>query len=469
MDPQHFASLEDYSLTPDHDVVAYLSAQYGEQHFQKILTKLKIPPAYTSLRVNTLKTTVDEVLETLKSLLANSDVEYQIKVHTLLPDCLIIQSTKHLIETKKGKLEESISENDHRTMRSILVDRLCGESVLRGSDIFIKGIISAQKGINKGSICEIYSHIDDRGYNFNRGALLDSYQGYCVYLGTGIAEVSRTDMFTLQSGVGIKMKSTVTPQLPPLNGVLNGLILMQNIPSLVVPLVLDPSPGDTILDMCAAPGGKTSHLAALMKNQGLIVACDKSKKKMLTARDRFVEMGATCIIPLALDSTNMLVTDLSSKQTPLEIVKTSILPTGSNKLRPIKKFHPESFDKILLDPPCSALGLRPKLSIQWGLEELKKTANYQKQFIKQAVLLLKSGGTLTYSTCTINADENERMVRWILDNFPCLLLAPIKFTIGQPGLQNVGLNDLERNMVRRFDPCDSDDTMGFFVSKFIKR
>lgn len=136
----------------------------------------------------------------------------------------------------------------------------------------------------------------------------------------------------------------------------------------------------------------------------------------------------------------------------------------------VKHFFPESFDRILLDPPCSALGLRPKLFVvQNSLEELQKHAAYQRKFVKEAVCLLKPSGIMTYSTCTMNASENEAMVRHILDNYPCMKLLPIRSKLGQPGLAGYGLDKEERDKVRRFDPHDEEaDTMGFFVALFKK-
>jgi 16S rRNA C967 or C1407 C5-methylase (RsmB/RsmF family) len=134
----------------------------------------------------------------------------------------------------------------------------------------------------------------------------------------------------------------------------------------------------------------------------------------------------------------------------------------------VKKFYPESFDRVLLDPPCSALGLRPKLQVATTLNELKKHARYQRQFIREAVSLLKPGGTMTYSTCTIHADENEGMVRHILDEYPEMKLVNVGIDIGLPGLPGVGLKESERGLVRRFDPTNDADTMGFFVAKFVK-
>lgn len=141
-------------------------------------------------------------------------------------------------------------------------------------------------------------------------------------------------------------------------------------------------------------------------------------------------------------------------------------------LKNVKEFHHESFDRVLLDPPCSALGLRPKLVIDAvTVSELEKHVKYQQQFVREAVSLLKPGGTMTYSTCTIHASENEGMVRYILDEYPeQMQLVDAAIHLGQPGLPGVGLNERECRLVRRFDPSDREaDTMGFFVAKFVKR
>jgi 16S rRNA C967 or C1407 C5-methylase (RsmB/RsmF family) len=112
---------------------------------------------------------------------------------------------------------------------------------------------------------------------------------------------------------------------------------------------------------------------------------------------------------------------------------------------------------------------------QDSLEELKKHAEYQRKFVNQAVKLLKVGGYMTYSTCTINGDENEGMVSHILKEYPCMKLLPITLpsawgqkNLGLPGLDGFGLTSEERNSVCRFDPSSKGDTMGFFVALFRK-
>lgn len=157
--------------------------------------------------------------------------------------------------------------------------------------------------------------------------------------------------------------------------------------------------------------------------------------------------------------------------TPLKILAEAKMDT-SNQLKMIQEFPPESFDRILLDPPCSALGLRPKLFVpHTTVKQFKHYAVYQRKFIHQAVNLLKPGGFLTYSTCTINTEENEEMVKHILDTYPTMKLVPIPAnSIGLPGRTGFGLSDGERGKVRRFEPHlnDNDDTMGFFLALFQK-
>jgi methyltransferase NSUN6 len=139
----------------------------------------------------------------------------------------------------------------------------------------------------------------------------------------------------------------------------------------------------------------------------------------------------------------------------------------------VKGFPPESFDRILLDPPCSAWGLRPKLClVQTKIMQLESICSYQRQFIAVAVQLLKPGGIMTYSTCTIHTGENETMVRYVLDTYTMMELLPITIpNVGNSGWPGFGLTTEQCDFVRRFDPTDTtiDDTIGFFIAKFRKK
>ncbi|KAJ7965058.1 NOL1/NOP2/sun family protein [Quillaja saponaria] len=145
-----------------------------------------------------------------------------------------------------------------------------------------------------------------------------------------------------------------------------------------------------------------------------------------------------------------------------------------------KGFSPESFDRVLLDAPCSALGLRPRLFAgEETIESLRKHAKYQRKMFDQVVQLARPGGVIVYSTCTINPGENEALVRYALDTYMHLSLAPQHPRIGGPGL--VGhfefpdgyveewLRPGEEELVQRFDPSSPLDTIGFFIAKFVVR
>jgi len=132
------------------------------------------------------------------------------------------------------------------------------------------------------------------------------------------------------------------------------------------------------------------------------------------------------------------------------------------------------FDRILLDPPCSALGLRPSLrpASAVSIEGLGQHVRYQKLMFARAVEALKPGGVLVYSTCTINPYENEGIVAWALRTFSCLSLSSQEDArVGGPGLECCGLTAEQGSMLQRFEPegCpDAHHLTGFFVAKFEK-
>jgi 16S rRNA C967 or C1407 C5-methylase (RsmB/RsmF family)/predicted ribosome-associated RNA-binding protein Tma20 len=499
----------------------------GNDHLNNVLEAMKLPPQVTTCRVNLLLSSVDDVLRELNQFLTdlaeckeekegrdagasasgnitqNKDgiildkVLFQAQRHNIFHDvieirpaetfCNVAPLTDHSSAPRGICHEQELFSNRPLRQKSkfplhhkvVICDRLCGEAVLRGSNIFVRGVIAADKNIISGEKVCVYAHVEKR--SMQRGMTVETYYGHCVFLGLGEARCSRADMFIQESGLAVSMFNSIAhslsgtqkystragPLSPPMNGILSNKMMLQNLPSILVAHVLEPREADIIADLCCCPGGKTSHVASLVKNNATIVAMDKSRKKVKSVKTFFENVGASCITPLALDSTKcvldgktwMSVKDILSSATPCE----------SDGLLNVKGFHPASFDKIVLDPPCSALGLRPKLCIEIkSLKDLNKHADYQRKFVRSAVSLLKNGGTLVYSTCTINSSENEKMVRHILDNYESMKLVPIDVDIGLPGLPGCDLNDDERHKVRRFDPSDAADTMGFFVAKFQK-
>ena len=239
----------------------------------------------------------------------------------------------------------------------------------------------------------------------------------------------------------------MTYKMPSLNGVLTEYIFLQNLPSIAVSQLLNPSPNSRVLDMCASPGGKTCHTAAIMKNTGKIFAIDKIPKKAAKIKENCDRLGIENVQVMAADSSKLLEKGI---------------------------FESESFDFIILDPPCSGLGLRPKLKISSSeLENLDSFAPYQRKLFMQAWGLLKPGGEMSYSTCTINPLENELLVDRMLSTLKDAQLLPVREGVMEkyclPGLQVGSLNEETcKRCICRFLPSAERDSNGFFFVKFRK-
>lgn len=163
-----------------------------------------------------------------------------------------------------------------------------------------------------------------------------------------------------------------------------GLVSIQDEASMQVAPMLEPQPGERILDMCAAPGGKTCHLAELMNNEGTIIANDVHEHKLALIQNQAKRLGITCIETICHDATQLATI-----------------------------FAPESFDRILVDAPCSGLGvIRRKPEIRYNIQpqDLDALISIQQEILQTALRLVKPDGVIVYSTCTINKKENEKQL-----------------------------------------------------------
>lgn len=160
---------------------------------------------------------------------------------------------------------------------------------------------------------------------------------------------------------------------------------------------LDPKPGQRVLDMCAAPGGKTTYLSQLMNNEGEIIGRDVFIKRLNLVNQGMKRLGCTNIKLEDQDGCEFLKTDESS------------------------------FDKILLDVPCTGLGVirrKPEIKYHSTKEGRKELVKIQTTLLENAVKYLKPGGELLYSTCTVNKDENENQIKKIVIKYPELAIIP---------------------------------------------
>jgi NOL1/NOP2/sun family putative RNA methylase len=227
---------------------------------------------------------------------------------------------------------------------------------------------------------------------------------------------------------------------------LMGYYYVQEISSMLPMLVLKPKPNDIILDLCASPGSKTTQAAAMMENKGTIIANE-------------VSMGRVGILNSNLERCGVMNTIVTRKE-------------GVAFCERLLKKSNLRFDKILVDAPCSGEGtLRksPKTFEMWNPNMIKKIARTQIKLAKAALGLLKVGGEMIYSTCTLAPEENELIINELLQKFDIeieKIQLPLKFRCGICEWDGIKLDKNIKNCLRLY-PQDNN-TDGFFVAKIKK-
>lgn len=219
-----------------------------------------------------------------------------------------------------------------------------------------------------------------------------------------------------------------------------GYIYIQSLSSMVPPLVLAPQEGENVLDLTAAPGSKTTQIASLMNGNGFVLANELDKLRCEKLKYNISSQGA------------------------------NIVKVINGRGEKIGEQYSEKFDKVLLDTPCSGEGRFTIYNVQsyktWSPKTVNELTKMQKKLFKSAYNALKPKGTLVYSTCTLNKEENEHILDWALNNFN-LKLVPLDVNINEaiPAFSNES-NKSINNAIRILP---SKNMEGFFVAKFIKK
>ena len=196
------------------------------------------------------------------------------------------------------------------------------------------------------------------------------------------AELSVAKIPHLPQGLRIESAGAVT-DLP---GYKEGWWVIQDSSAQLVSHLLDPQPGETIIDACAAPGGKTTHIAELMGDKGQIIACDRAEKRLSKVRQNADRLQLNSIQIKSGDSRNQNFVDV---------------------------------DRVLLDAPCSGLGTlhkRPDLRWRQSSQTIKELFELQRELLEQSASWVKPKGVLVYATCTLNILENEKVIQSFLAN-----------------------------------------------------
>ncbi|CAF0913817.1 unnamed protein product [Brachionus calyciflorus] len=432
-------------------------------YFEKLLEWLSKSPKWNTLRVNKnlannskdsvndIQNFLDKSFDNLNNKLLKEGVYFPIPkckvLSNFLDECIVYEYSKSKSMQDNIKFKSDIK---------CIIDVKCAQAVFRGADIFIPGIISLSLSAKSQDLICIYADLEgkclkgsDANLYFKKS--VDSLQ----FIGTGWLLYDRDQIFKNSEqklGIGIRLKELVDGSYtPPFHYLNQTKYFPQNLPSIICARVLDPKPGQLILDMCAAPGGKTTHLAEIIGNKGQIIAFDKISSKILKMNELCKKLNTKCVECFVTDATKI---DYSV-------------------------YMAESFDRILVDAPCSALGQRPLIFNNIDVNQLKSYVNYQRMILENAVKLLKPGGFMVYSTCTITLEENEEQVSWLLSKHKKLKLVdqtPFNFAASS-GFQCEGLDESQSRLLQRFCPSfksEDDlndiyyDTNGFFISKFLK-
>jgi len=378
----------------DPGIVASLRRVYGSLTF-KLIDQLMKPPSRLYIRVNTMRITPGELIDRLEAKGLKPRLDPYIE-EALYFD--VIGPNKIPVVDKR-----------------IWVDRYSAESVMIGANLYAPGV---------------------RRYDeFKPGELVSVVAPGNRVVAIVETVVSSSELKSMKKGVvGVnKYPLYNAPPLADLEEYVNGLFYPQSLPAMMTTRILNPKPGDLIVDMNSAPGGKTSHVIQYTKGYARVLAFERNVKKINVVKNTLTKLGLfknTVLIPM---DSRYIHLDLNLEG---------------------------RVDKVIVDPPCSDLGVRPKIVFDKSMRDVRILSDYQLQFLKTASKIVKCNGLVVYSTCTLTFEEDEEVSLKAL-NYG---LEPVDVD-WIPYAERVEYMDL---VAYRFSPL-SYDMPGYYIVLFKKK
>ncbi len=365
-------------------VIERLSPHLGDPC--RMLAELETPPRRLYVRVNTLKVSVEEYLD-----LAAAH-GYRLYVDEEIPEALWAPV--------EGPMRP------RRYPGRVVADKRAAESVLMGSDLYAPGVVMVG--------------------GFSRGDMVSVYSENGVHVGSGIAFMNPEEMVKSRRGLAVRVVEPVwrSYRVHDLPGYREGLIYGQSISSMYVAHLLEPEPGDRIVDMTAAPGGKISHVVQLAGGRVEAVAVDRPSKEE-TLRETLSRLSMDRFV--------------------------RVIGGDSRRLTRIYPSLRSWASKVIVDPPCTNIGVRPKVYERRTRRDVRNAALYQRSILYEAVKVAAPGGLIAYSTCTLTVDENDSNVAWASDVLGLEVVVVKRFM--RPRLSGIG---------HWFSPLDG--IPGFYVA-----
>ncbi len=378
------------------EILGYFQQILGVKRTQHLAKALCQPGPALFLRTNTLRTSNVALMKAL----ANEGIQ------------------SYLADQELNAIAIPIQRGNKVPWHQLIVvaDKPSSENVLLGSHLYRPGVLQSNR-FRKGDPITI---VNPKGH----------------IVGSGIAASDSKELLAKKQGLFVQLTRPIykLPSLSTLQAFHNGLFYSQSLSAMLVAPILDPQPGETILDLCAAPGGKTTHIAQLTNNHCNLIAVDRSKRRLEKLEFELNRLGIACV----------------------EIFH--------GKAKAFIKANPTlQADRLLVDPPCTALGVRPKLYDETTIKQIQSTASYQRDILDSAVVALRSKGSLVYSTCTLTIEENERNIQYLMKRYGFILESQ-KLVLGSPGLL---LAPSHQHKVQRIYP-DFHDLPGYFIAKLQK-
>lgn len=381
----------------DEKLFEEMKNMYGDC-LSSLFRALRTPGKRLYIRLNTLIKPAQEIYDTLRS------------------RGLKVFKNKYLEEAiyfeVEGPFKIPVEDN------IVIVNKKAAESVYLGAHVYAPGVLKVSKNLKKNSYVTVVSPLFEP-------------------VGWGKLVVDPSDIWRRKKGIVVQVEISKyrTPKLRELPEYRLGLFYEQSLPAIITGRNVEPKRNETIVDMCAAPGGKTTHVHQLVKGKAKIYAFDHSKSR-ISRMLREIER--------------------------LKMENIRIYKIDSRYLHVDFPFLVGKVNKIILDPPCSSLGVRPKLYDEKTYEEVLNLSNYQIQFFKPAYELLKKNGLLIYSTCTVTFKENEYIIEKVLEKYRFDIEEVLFKKLGSPGIY--GKN---KNKYLRFHPHIHDVT-GYFIARLRK-
>jgi len=376
------------------DVVGIVKQTFGSAG-EEVLEALAKPVRTYYVRCNTLRSSADELINRLQTL------GFQVKQNSTVPEAIGIQI--------KGPFQ--VPQAGER----IIVDKHTAESSLQGANVYAPGILNCGS-MRTGDDVTIVSEFGE-------------------VIAVGKAMMNANDVLTFRKGLAVRNDHPrfIGPHIRDLPEFSQGSLYPQSLAAMVTVRVLDPKPGETVVDVSCAPGGKLSHISQLTDNSGKVFGFDRNSGKIGQARQTVMTLGCKNVV-LSVHDSRYLHED----------------------------FRDLKADRVLIDPPCSALGLRPKIYDFTTLDRINRLADYQKQFITAASKIVRPGGVIVYSVCTFTPQECEEVVKFAEQECALQVTGQDPF-LASNGLPKYGPSAL---LCQRFHPHKHE--IGYFIAKFTK-